>query len=192
MPNSITATGLTTATETELVANFTAAMQQIYGSDINLASSTPDGQMMNIFIQAVLDLQDLLTTIYNMFDPDQAIGVILDQRCAINGIQRQAGTYTITNLTVVTNQSVNLYGLDQSVETVFTYADNAGNQWQLQTTQLGVTAGTNIYAFQAASPGAVLTVPNTITVPVTIVLGVVSVNNPTTYTTLGINEETDA
>ena len=192
MPNSLTATGLTTATQAELIANFTAQFQQIYGANINLSSSTPDGQMLLNFVQTVLDLQDLLTTIYNMFDPNQAIGTVLDQRCAINGIQRQAGTYTITNLTVTVAQPVNLYGLDQSAQPVFTYADNAGNQWQLVTTQLGVLPGVYVYAFQAATPGAVLTVPNTITIPVTIILGITSVNNPTVYTTLGLNEETDA
>ncbi len=192
MPNLISATGLETATRAELVALYTAAYKDIYGADINLDSSTPDGQWMNITIQAILDLEDLLTQIYNMFDPDNAIGVVLDQRVAINGIQRQAGTFTLTNVTLVITQSVNLYGLDQTAQPIFTVADNAGNQWQLQTTQLGVTANTYVYAFQAAQPGAVLTVPNTITVPVTVVLGVASINNPTTYTTLGINEERDA
>lgn len=192
MPNSIGPTGLTTATQTELVDNYTAAMKAIYGNDINLSSSTPDGQQMMIFIQACLDLQDLLTTIYNFFDPNQAVGVILDQRCAINGVQRQAGTFTVTNITIVNSQSVNLYGLNQSVQPVYTVSDNAGNQWQLQTTQLGLAPSTNVLAFQAANPGQVFTVPNTITIPVTIVLGVSSINNPTTYSTLGINEESDA
>lgn len=192
MPNSLTATGLSTATRAELVANFTAAMQSIYGADINLDSDTPDGQMMGIFIQAVLDLQDLLVQVYNTFDPDNAIGVILDQRVAINGIQRQAGTFTVTPITVVTSQSVNLYGIDQDVQEVFTVSDNAGNKWVLQVTALGTGPGTDVLNFQALEPGAQLTIPNTITVPVTIVLGVTSVNNPTTYTTLGINEESDA
>ena len=192
MPNSIGPTGLTVATQSELVANFTAAMQLIYGADINLASDSPDGQMMNVFLQAVLDLEDLLVQINNMFDPDNAVGVILDQRVAINGIQRQAGTFTVTNITLVLSQPVNLYGLDQTAQPVYTVADNAKNLWQLQATQIGVVPGTSVFAFQAAAPGANLTVPNTITVPVTIVLGVSSINNPTPYTTLGINEESDA
>lgn len=192
MPNSITALGLTLATRQELIDNFTAQYQIIYGDDINLGSDTPDGQMMNIYVQAILDVQDLLMTIYNGFDPDNAIGNVLDQRVAINGIQRQAGTYTVTPITIVTSASVNLYGLDQTANQVYTVADNAGNLWQLQTTQLGVSAGTNVFNFQAAIPGAELTIPNTITVQVTIVLGVVSVNNPTTYTNLGVNEESDA
>jgi hypothetical protein len=192
MPNVIDANGLQVATRAELIANYTAAMQAIYGADINLDQDSPDGQMMNIQIQSALDMEDLLVQIYNMFDPDNAIGVVLDQRVAINGIQRQAGTHTITPITLVINQSCNLYGIDQDIQPVYTVADNAGTRYVLQTTQLGVTVGTHVYNFQALLPGATLTTPNTINVPVTVVLGVQSINNPTTYTTLGINEETDA
>lgn len=192
MPNILDATGLTTATQAELIATFTAAYQTIYGPNIDLSSSTPDGQMMNIFIQTILDVQDLITQTYNSFNPQNAIGNVLDQRVAINGITRQAGTFTVTPITIVLSQSVNLYGLDQTAQPVYTISDNAGNQWQLQTTLLGSGPGTTIANFQAANPGKITTIPNTITVQVTIILGVTSVNNPTTYTTLGQNEESDA
>lgn len=192
MPNSLGPTGLTTATQAELLANLTAAYQTLYGSNINLDSDTPDGQLLNIYIQASLDNLDLLTQIYNSFDPQNAVGVVLDQRCAINGVIRKAGTFTITNITIVTTQSVNLYGLDQTAQAIYTVSDTAGNQWELATTQLGVSVGTNVFVFQAANAGAIITTPNTITVQVTIILGVASVNNPTSYTTLGTNEESDA
>ncbi len=194
MPNSVTALGITTATQSELVAQFTAAFQAIYGPDIDLDQDSPDGQMMMIFIQSVLDLEDLITQVYNQFDPDNAIGNVLDQRVAINGIQRQAGTFTVTDVTISTNQSVNLYGLDQDIQPVFTVADGAGNQYQLQITELGFNpgGGGTALSFQAAVPGAVLTIPNTITIPVTIVLGVTTINNPTAATTTGKNEESDA
>lgn len=192
MPNQIDANGLQVATRAELVAQFTTDFQTIYGADIDLSSNSPDGQMMNIFIQAMLDLEDLLVQIYNMFDPDNAIGVILDQRVAINGIQRQAGTFTVQNITVVTSQALNIYGADQAVQPVFTVSDSAGNQYELITTQFIAAAGSYVCAFQAVNPGAVQSAINTITIPVTIVLGVSSVNNPTTYTSLGINEESDA
>ncbi len=192
MPNLLDASGLETATQAELVESFTEAMQSIYGSDVDLSSSSPDGQMMTIFIQAVLDLQDLLVQVYNMFDPDNAIGVVLDQRIAINGIQRQAGTYTTTDVSLTVSQALNLYGLDQDAQPVYTVADAAGNEWELVATQNIGSSGTDAYEFRAANPGAIQSAINTITVPVTIVLGVTSINNPTTYTTLGINEETDA
>lgn len=192
MPNQITALGLETKTQAELVAELTAAYQSIYGPDIDLSQNSPDGQMMMIFIQAILDNEDLLTQIYNSFDPDKAFGVVLDTRVAYNGIQRQAGVPTVTDITIVTSQALTLKGLNDFPDDPYTVADNAGNQFQLQETQNPGGAGTFVYSFQAKDPGAFNTIPNTITVPVTIVLGVVSINNPTTYTTLGINEETDA
>jgi hypothetical protein len=77
------------------------------------------------------------------------------------------------------------------LQPVYTVQDSSGTQWKLQTTQSPVGAGTYVYSFRAANPGATTTTPNTITIPSTIVLGVTSVNNPTIYTTLGINEESD-
>lgn len=191
MPNSLTATGITTSSQAELLANQTANLQAIYGTDIDLSSNTPDGQAVNINIQAQIDVQELAVQIYTSFDPDQAVGTQLDQRCAINGVKRQAGTYSTTSINLVLTQSVNLYGLDQNIQPVYTVSDNIGNLWNLQQTQLGVGPGTVIYSFQAATPGANITIPNTINVPVTIVLGVQSINNPTSQSIVGINEETD-
>lgn len=190
MPNLINAAGLETATQDELIAYYANAFRSIYGTDINLDSDSPDGQMMMIWIQGVMDMQDLLTQIYNSFDPDNAVGNVLDQRVSINGIQRQAGTHTVTNITVTASKPVTLFGVDQAVNPPYRIADNEGNQFELLVT-VNLLAGSSVLAFQAVAPGAVLTSPNTIVVPVTIVLGVTSVNNPTTYTTLGLNEESD-
>ena len=198
MPNQIDATGLQTASAAELIAQFTADFQAIYGTDINLNSDTPDGQMMNIFVQSVLDLEDLLTQIYNSFDPDLAIGNVLDQRVAINGIQRKAGTYTVTPISITTvlgtGGSVTLQGLNTFPNDPYTVADSSGNRWYLQTTTTISIVGTSTASlnFRAQNPGATLTLLNTITIPITIVIGVTAVNNPTTYSSLGLNEETDA
>jgi hypothetical protein len=192
MPNSIGSTGLTVQTQAELIAYYSNAFRSIYGPDINLDSDSPDGQMMMVFIQAVQDLQDLLVQIYNSFDPDNAVGRVLDQRITYNGIQRQGGTHTVTNVSVTVSQSVTLFGQDQVVNDVFTVADNEGNAWQLLESINLASSGTYVLAFVAKNPGAVLSVPNTITIPVTVVLAVTAINNPTTYTSLGINEESDA
>lgn len=196
MPNQIDADGLQTETLAEITAALNAALEAIYGVDINLDSDTPDGQLIGIFAQAVLDNLDLLTQVYNGFNPDLAIGTTLDQRCAINGIQRQAGTYTKTNITLTLDRALSLDGLDGDSEDPngegYTVSDNAGNQWILLTSESFGSSGTYARAFRSKNAGAVLTTPNTITTPVTIVLGVTAVNNPTTYTTLGIDEETDA
>lgn len=195
MPNEVTITGLVTKTQAELVAENTAALQAIYGTDINLEPSTPDGQEMMIRIQAVLDLLDLVRQVYNGFDPDNAIGATLDQRVALNGIQRKGGTFSLTDITIVTTASCILYGLnDASTQPVYTIADNEGNRWQLLTTVELTIPGTYVEQFRAVVPGAQLTTINTINVPVTVVLGVQSVNNPTPISAndVGITEESDA
>jgi hypothetical protein len=192
MPNALTNTGLTTATQAELLAYYQQAFQQIYGSTIDVINSTsPDAQFINILVQASLDIEDLLSQVYSSFDPNQAIGAQLDQRCAINGIERQAGVFTVQNITVVVTQALTLYGLDQTAQTAFTVADNAGNQYQLITTQNIAGAGTYSYAFQCMVSGAIQSSPNTITNQITVVVGVTSVNTPTIYTTIGTSEETD-
>lgn len=192
MPNSLTATGLTISTQQELLADETSAMQSIYGNDIDLSSNTRDGQRVNIDIQTQLDMLLLIQAVYNSFDPDLAIGIALQQRCAINGVYKQGGTFSITNITIVTTQEVPLYGLDQDINPVYTVADNIGNQWFLQSTIINAGPGTIVASFRAATPGANVTQINTITVMSTVVIGVVSVNNPTVQTVRGINEESDA
>jgi len=190
--NIVDATGLQTKDATTMRDELDADFKEIYGNDINLDSDSPDGQLLNIIVQQAQDILNLITQIYTSFDPDQAFGVVLDQRVAYNGIQRQAGTHTITEVTVVVNRPITLYGIDQEANQVFIIQDAAGTQFVLRETVVIAGAGSDEYEFQAVDPGAVQTTPNTITIPVTIVLGVVSVNNPTTYLTLGINEETDA
>ena len=191
MPNQIDASGLQVATRAELVAQLTSDLQSIYGADINLASDSPDGQWMNIIVQLVLDMEDLLVQIYNGFDPDLAIGRVLDQRVAINGVQREGGTYTMQNITVVITNACTLQGLDTFPNAPFTVADSQGVQYYLENT-IALVAGVYSLVFRAAAPGAVQSAVNDITVPVTIVPGVGSVNNPTTYSSLGVNEESDA
>jgi uncharacterized phage protein gp47/JayE len=196
MPNAIDSSGLTIQTTPEIIAEILdgapgyPGMRQIYGANINLDANSPDGQMVNIIAQAKTDVLELSQQIYNSFDPDKAVGTSLDARCAINGVIRNAGTKTIQNVTVTTDRALSLPGLDTSV-TPFTVADTSGNQYQLVSTYAFVGAASTSLVFQAALIGAVSSLPNTIISIVTVTLGVTAVNNPATYTTLGLNEETD-
>jgi len=195
--NAIDASGLQIQTSDEIVAEILngtpdyPGMYAVYGSDINVDPNSPDGQMINIIAQAKLDVLQFLQQIYNSMDPDQAVGVSLDQRCAINGVFRQAGSYTVTNITLVVDRALTLAGLDTAPDAPFTVSDASGNQFQLITTYVFSAAGTQALAFQAKTLGAVQTIPNTITTVVTITLGILSVNNPTAATSIGLAEETD-
>lgn len=197
MPNLIDATGIQIQTSAQIldeILNGTAdypGMYQIYGSNINVDPNSPDGQMINIIAQAKLDALELIAQVFAGFDPDQAVGVVLDQRCAINGVVRNAGTYTRTDVTVVVTQALTLAGLDTAPDAPFTISDSAGNQFQLVEEHAFSGAGSEDLIFRAKELGAVLITANTLTTIVTITLGVGSVNNPTAPSVVGLSEETD-
>lgn len=198
MPDTFDANGLQVKNLTELISDLTTALQGIYGADINVDPNSPDGQMIALFSQAGVDLRELLANINAGFDPDQAEGRTLDQRVALDAIQRGAGTFTTVDIDVEVSGALSLVGLDSqsgetnpSVPNLYTIKDDAGNQWFLLSSQSPSGAGTNSYAFRAAAIGQVLVVSNTITTPVTIISGVVSVNNPGGAASVGTDEETD-
>lgn len=191
MANILDANGLQLNTQDELIADLEAKYKAIYGNDINIDQDTPDGQQILIYAQSNIDVLDLIRAVYNSFDPDQAVGRTLDSRVAINGIERKGATKTVTQIEVVVDRALTIYGLDQSAEDIYTIADNEGNNFQLQDTVSFASAGTYQVNFEAEEEGEILTLPNTITNQVTIVLGVTSINNPTQATTTGINEESD-
>jgi hypothetical protein len=195
MPDVIDATGLTVMTAAEITAQLNSGLQGIYGADINLDQNSPDGQMVGILTQMAVDIREMIVSVNNGFDPDQAQGVILDQRVTINDIQREGGTYTIQPIDLVIGSTVTLVGLDGSFDnpngTGYTVQDGSGNQFILITTET-FTAGSYTRNFRAKNIGLVNVPVDTITIPVTIVLGVSSVNNNSAAITVGETQETDA
>lgn len=197
MTNTIDKTGIITDSLAEIVTGLNEDYREIYGSDIIIESNTPDGQKINIEAQLIKDMLDLIVATFNSFDPDQATGKALDQRVAINNIQRRGGTYTQQQVQVTATKSLNLVGLD-GVEPVditdaniFTVADNAGNKFYLNDS-VSLTSGVATLTFLADTIGAITTTPNTITNVVTVTQGISSVNNSSAALEVGIDEETDA
>lgn len=196
MPNLLDANGLQVKTVDEITTELTDSYKQIYGSDINVGSNSPDGQLIGILAQNVRDVLELLLQVYNSFSIDSAFGTTLDSRVAMSGIQRNAGTYTMAEVDVTVSEALTLLGLDDLLvnpnDTVFTVADDAGNEFQLVATQIFGAAGTATLTFKSSVIGQIQTTANTIQTIVTAQLGVTSVNNPTTASDVeGLPEETD-
>lgn len=195
MPNLLDVSGLQIKTLDEIVEDLKIQYRLIYGNDIVLDSNTPDGQLINVFAQQILDNLELQQQVYTSFDPDQAIGRTLDMRAALNGLRRQAGSYTLQEVQVTVDRARTLPGLDAAVNdpdgTGYTVSDNTGNQFILTNTYNAPGAGTYTLTFRSQKLGAVLTTPNTITTPVTLLPGVLSVNNPNPALSIGQNEEQD-
>lgn len=195
MPDTFNAAGLTVKTATEITADLVAALQGIYGSDINTDQNSPDGQLIGILTQAAVDIRELAVNVNSGFDPDTAQGATLDQRVTINNIERLGGTYTVQPIDITTNTTVTLTGLDADyanpLGTGYTVQDSSGNQFILVDTTI-FTSGTTSANFRAKNIGLVDVPVDTITTPVTIVIGVTGVNNSSSAITVGQNQETDA
>ena len=195
MPNQIDAAGIQIQTYAEIVTQIvngdsvTPGLIQIYGSDINVDSNSPDGQLVNNWALSKLDNLNLIVQDYNSKDPDLAVGVALDGLSQLCGLTRQGGSYTRTEIVVTTDRNLNLNGQDTS--SPFTVSDANGNLFYL-IASASLTTGANTLNFQAAQIGFVQVVPNTLTIPVTVVLGVLSVNNPSDPYEIGQDQETDA
>lgn len=193
MPNKLDEKGLEIKSFNEVRDEITKDMKDIYGEDINVESNTPDGQLINILAQVVIDMLELIQNVYNSFDPDKAIGTTLDSRVAINNIQRKGGSYSYTNADFEINRPLQMKGLDQyDRDNAFTVSDAQGNKWVLAESQNIETTGTKTFRLRAYDIGAVESLPNTITNFVSSVVGVVSVNNPYALLVKGENEESDA
>lgn len=194
MPDIFNDNGLQVATSTEIQTELENGYKNIYGNDIAIGSNTQDGQLIAIYTQMATDLRELLMEVYNSFNPTLCRGRIQDVRYALNDITRKGGTYTIVPITIEVNKTVTLQGLDANFydvnATSYAIADDSGNQYFLiDTTTL--TSGTYTLPFRAQNIGLVQPVLNTITNQVTIVNGVLSVNNASAPTTYGENQETD-
>ena len=201
MPNQITKDGITIRSLEEikdLIINGddeTPGLQQIYGEDAVFDSDSPDGQLVGIFAQAIRDLEELGLQIYSSFDPDQAVGISLDNRVLYNGLRRKGGTYTIIPVTVVCgNIPTKIYGLDEvpiGDERLFTVMDNIGNEFYLISSR-NLDANESIsLSFRAKELGAVNVSPNSITRQRNINMNIKSVSNPNKAFVVGEEQETD-
>lgn len=196
MPNSIGPNGLTISTRQEILDALIngvpgyPGMVAIFGPNVNVGPNTPDGNLLNLVALVISDTLELLAQVNASFDPDQAVGTILDSRAAINGVTRQGATYTIQNVQVSVDRALTLPGLDTS--TPFTVADSSGNQFNLITSYAFGAAGDAELSFQAANIGPVQTTIGTILNVVTPQLGVTTVNNDEAATIIGLAQETDA
>jgi uncharacterized phage protein gp47/JayE len=198
MPDELNEDGLQVKTLEEIRTELVDDLKLIYGDDINVAPNSQDGQQLNIYAQGGVDLREVLNQVNANFDPDQAKGRILDQRVALNGITRNGGTYTLTPVEIITDDAVNLVGLDDqsdelnpTVPDLYTVKDDAGTEFYLLDSESIVGAGTQDLTFRAAKIGEVEVQLNTITEPVTVLAGITGINNPAGALSAGVNEESD-
>ena len=174
--------GIQVQTFQEIYDELAAGYRVIYGEDINLEPNSPDGQRVAIEAQLVLDSQSFGALEYNQRDPDFALGQSLNSIIKLSGITRRPATRSQVDVTVVTDRPLTL-PIDYTVE------DDLGQSWSTLAVRTLIAGTTTVTVF-AVNFGAIAADADTIVNPVTVVIGVGSVTNPTAAT-VGIDEETD-
>jgi hypothetical protein len=189
--NYVDLTGLHLQSLADIIKELEDGFKAIYGNDINISPTSPDGQMIALFAQAKIDSLDVISSVYNSFSPTAASGAVLDQRCAINGVMRKGSTIATVYVLVTTNAAVSLIGLSGGSGTPFTISDSSGNKFYLTTSQT-TGVGPNSLHFTAAVAGVIDISAGSITTIETVTAGVLSVYNTGGATVAGVDEETDA
>jgi len=174
--------GIQVQTFQEIYDELAAGYRVIYGEDINLEPNSPDGQRVAIEAQLVLDSQSFGALEYNQRDPDFALGQSLNSIIKLSGITRRPATRSQVDVVVTTDRPLTLPP-DYAVE------DDLGQAWTTLNA-IDIPPGETTVTLFAENFGAVEADPATIVNPVTVVIGVLSVTNPTAAT-VGVDEETD-
>jgi uncharacterized phage protein gp47/JayE len=194
--STLDANGLSIDSLNQIIADLEDGNKAIYGNDIILASNSPDGQQINLYAQSVRDQLELIAQVNASFDLGEAIGTTLDQRATTLNIRRKGATFTQQQIEITVDRSLTLEGLDADANdpdgTGYTVADDTGTQFILLDTVNIVSAGTQNLTFRAKDLGSITTLPNTITNPVSVVIGVTNINNPTGALEVGTDGELDS
>lgn len=196
MANYIDENGIHIDSLSDIVSNLNTSFQTIYGQDIILDSNTPDGQMINIFAQSKEDTLQMAVNVYNSFNPDLVIGQAQDRLYKLVGLYRNQAKFSFVNVNITVDRALNLSGLDSNIDVEggagYTVSDTNGTEFILANSVSLSSAGTYLLEFRAKNSGAVEVAPNSITNMNTVLLGVVSVNNPESQFLTGNSVETDS
>lgn len=196
MANEINENGISIQTFPEIKEQLIEGYKGVYGQDISIDDSSPDGSKINIEAMAKADILNYSVMLYNFMNVDTTTGTPQDILYKINGVYRKASAFTFVDINVTVTKGLNLQGLDDDISNPdgagYTVADSNGNEFILTNSTSLTVAGTYTLEFRAKNIGAVEVLPNTIINPVTVIAGVSGVTNPSVEYIVGASGESDS
>jgi uncharacterized phage protein gp47/JayE len=167
---AIDASGITAPTFEDIFLSLQAAYQQIYGSDVDLAPDSQDGQWIAVQSQIVYDMNAALIAGYLSYAPSTAQGAGLSSEVKINGLRRLVPSNS--------SAAVVLVGQAGTQVSNGVVADSFGNHWDLPPLVVIPVEGEVTATAICEVPGAVTAGPGSLTTMITLVPGWQSVSNP--------------
>lgn len=182
--SSIGPNGFALETLAQRIAALRASSQEIFGPDINLDPNSIDGETLGVFAESSANLDLLAQTLYQSFDPAQAMGAALSRLVTLNGIDKMLGTFSLVALTCTGTA-----GTVISAGSLVNSADGSSQWVTLDDATIG-DAGTVVVSAACTIIGPVAALSGTLTVRVTVIYGWQTVTNATAAIP-GTNVETD-
>ncbi len=177
-------TGMHIPAYSDIRDDLISSMKEIFGNDIYIDEDSQDYQQISIFAKKIFDTNALALLTYNNRTVNTAIGIGLDNLCALVGIVRKPATYSTVQLVIT--------GTPSTVITQGKASDQDDEHvWNLPETVTIPDDGTITVEATCNDAGDITVASNTITKIVTPVFGWYSVANNFTGSG-GTNQESDA
>lgn len=183
--SGLTSAGFIAATTSDVQTGIQNDELALIDPALDLSPVQPLGQINGIFASAQANLWALVAAIYAAMDPAGAIGVQLDNLCAITGVTRLAATKTLVTCTV--NLNTGTYAPNTLTANI---AGQSQNTFRNRDTIVAPGGSLTGVVFLATSTGPITCNSNTLTVISPPVTGFNSITNPAAGNT-GTNVETD-
>jgi hypothetical protein len=169
----------------DIIADLVSDMQSIYGADVYLGVDSQDYQMLSTFASKTNDTNQLLVQVYNSRGPATATGAGLDSIVKLNGIAREASTYSSTPVVCSGSSGTPL--------TNCLAQDISGYQWSIPNTVIGA-GGSVTVTVTCTTVGPIAANPGAINIIATPTYGWTSVTNPNAVSAndIGQNQEADS
>jgi len=180
---TISSTGITIPTYSDILAYYVSEAQTIFGSDIYLEADSADYQLLSIIALMAYDSMSLAQQAYNSVRATTAIGAQQDSLYKINGISRKSASYSTCD--------VILTGTADTVITSGKITDTAGYYWDLPTTTTIGSGGTVTVTATCETIGSITAAAGNLTTIATPTSGWTSVTN-SSAAVAGTDQETDS
>jgi len=144
---TISSTGLTIPSYTDIRDELIAQAKTIFGNDVYLETDSADYQMICVYALKAHDVMNLLQLTYNNMSPSNAVGTGLSSIVKLNGLTRKTSSYSTCEVT--------LTGTASTVITSGKVKDVSGYIWDLPTTSTIGTDGTVTVTATCETVGAI-------------------------------------
>lgn len=119
----LTSAGLSVATYPQIRKALATKFKEIYGSDIDLSTTSADGIYLENVSLLINNLLAVIKMLYSELNIDTATGVYLEALCSLSGIYRKPATKSIAVLKLINNNDETII-LDSSKKLEFIDGNN--------------------------------------------------------------------